>query len=98
MRDMTTKYQVTLTVPGRHYSPVSWNCKRDGKPTTVSLGKYVESFEASTRPGGVNAHLGVEVVSSAQIRLNDGSRKIVTEYTRETASGPAMFTLITEIL
>lgn len=90
-----TKYQVTVTVPGRHYSPASWNCKRNGRPTEASLRKYVESFEASTRPGGVNAHLGIEVVARAEIRLNDGSGKIVAEYKRERIGRP-LFDVVTE--
>lgn len=89
------KYQVTVTVPGRRYSPASWNCKRYGRPTEANLRKYVESFEASTRPGGCNAHLGIEVVARAEVRLNDGSGKVVAEYKREPIGG-VMFQAVTE--
>jgi hypothetical protein len=98
MRDTTTKYQVRVTVPGRHYSPASWHCKRDGRPTGTNLREYVERFEASTQPGGVNAHLGIEIVASARILLNDGSGTVVTEYIREVTPAADMFVLITEIV
>lgn len=80
MRDTTTKYQVRLKVSGYGFPPMSWNCKRDGRPTAANLQKFVESFEASTREGGVNAHLGATKVTRAAIMLNDGSRKLVAEY------------------
>jgi hypothetical protein len=81
MRDTTTKYQVRLKVSGYGFPPMSWNCKRDGRPTAANLKKFVESFEASTRKGGANAHLGATTVSRAAICLNDGSRKVVVSYT-----------------
>jgi hypothetical protein len=71
---------------------MSWNCRRDGRPTAANLQKFVESFEASTRPGGVNAHLGATTVTKAMIMLNDGSRKLVAEY--EAPKAP-LFMLIT---
>lgn len=92
MRDTTTKYQVRIKVSGYGFPPMSWNCKRDGRPTGANLKKFVESFEASTRPGGCNAHLGATTVTKAAICLNDGSRKKVAEY--EAPKAP-LFTLIT---
>ena len=45
-----TKYQVKIVVPGYVYSPMSWNCRRDGRPSADNLAKFVKSFEDSTRP------------------------------------------------
>ena len=92
MRDTTTKYQVRIKVDRYGFPPMSWNCRRDGRPTAGNLRKFVESFEASTRPGGVNAHLGSTTVTKAMIMLNDGSRKLVAEY--EAPKAP-LFMLVT---
>ena len=91
-RTVTTKYQVTLYAPGMSGMPYCWNVKRDGMPTGDNLRKHVEGFEASTREGGVNAHLGEVRVPRAAIRLNDGSRQLVAEY--EAPRAP-LFMLVT---
>lgn len=98
MRDTTTKYQVTIHVPGVCYTPTAWNCKRDGRPNEGNLRMYVARFEASTLPGGVNAHLGIEIVKSAQIRRNDGSAEVVASYVNPGVPGAASAMLITEQL
>ena len=90
-----TKYQISLLTAGVGFTPYSWNCRRDGRPTEANLRKHVESFEASTREGGVNAHLGEVTVLRAVIRLNDGRGKVVAEYKRQLIGG-AMFQTVTE--
>ena len=92
----TTKYQVRLYVPGYNYSPASWNCRRDGRPTGDNLREYVLNFEASTQPGGVNAHLGVNEVESARITLNEYMGATVAEYRRAEKIGSRMFEVVTE--
>jgi hypothetical protein len=92
----TTKYQIRIEVKsGPGHMPMSWNCKRDGRPTEANLRRWVESYEASTRPGGVNAHLGPETITRARILLNDGSGKLVAEYKPEIIGG-ALFQTVTE--
>lgn len=91
-----TKYQIQLDIPGCHIMPMSWNCKRDGRPNTDNLRKFVKGWEASTLPGGVNAHLGRTNIRSAKIVLNDGSLKIVTSYEAPGVHRGYMFEVITE--
>ena len=79
-RDATSKYAIQLVVPGYRYSPACWNCRRNGRPTAANLIRYIESFEASTRPGGCNAHLGETRVSSAYIRLNEYAGQVVASF------------------
>jgi hypothetical protein len=71
-RTATSKYAVSITVPGYRYSLASWRCNQSGRPTDANLARYVEAFEASTRPGGCNAHLGEQYVSSAYVKVNSG--------------------------
>jgi hypothetical protein len=86
-----TAYAVDMTVPGYRYSPASWHCKRNGRPTAANLAAYVASFEASTMPGGVNAHLGATRVASARIRRNTYAGDTVATY----APAPQpMFTVV----
>ena len=91
-----TKYQIRIEVPGAHYMPMSWNCKRSGRPTEANLRKWVIGFEASTLPGGCNAHLGPEIVRKATVLLNDGSQTVVAEYSNPIKLGALSFTLVTE--
>jgi hypothetical protein len=79
-RDRTTKYQIQLDIPGCQILPMSWNCKRDGRPNTANIRKFVRSWEDSTRPGGVNSHLGRTNIRAATILLNDGSLTRVVTY------------------
>lgn len=72
-RSYTPRYVCEIVVPGTYHTPMSWDVKSRygargyGKPTDANLKKYVEGFEASTKPGGVNAHLGETIVTSARI-------------------------------
>jgi hypothetical protein len=77
---LTSKYQVRIFSPAHNYSPASWNCRRDGRPTDANLARYVESFEASTRPGGVNAHLGETRILRAVIAVNEYGGDVVARY------------------
>ena len=77
---LTTKYQVRISVPGYSYPPMSWNCRRDGRPTDANLREYVLNFEASTQPDGVNAHLGVTVVRLHSLLVNDCQGTVVSRY------------------
>lgn len=56
------------------HTPSEWRSRKQGqipsygKPTAENLKAYVEHFEASTKEGGCNAHLGLTVVFSAFIK------------------------------
>jgi hypothetical protein len=80
MRDTTSKYVVHIVEAGLAQGlPISWNCKRDGRPTDANLAKYVEAYEASTRRGGMNEHLGATTVMNA--RINELGGATVAAYT-----------------
>ena len=50
-----------------------------GTPNAKNLAAYVAKFEASTAPGGVNAHLGVTKVLSAKI-VRQADHEILATY------------------
>jgi hypothetical protein len=58
-----------------------------GAPTPANLRKYVQRFEASTKPGGANAHLGETRIVLARI-VNQDTNETVAEYK------PAMFEVV----
>jgi hypothetical protein len=60
-------FVVEMTLAKGHATPVEWRTKVQGKPNNENLAKDIAFFEASCRPGGVNAHLGETVVTSARI-------------------------------
>lgn len=85
MRDTTPTYVVRI-FDGRYgYTPSAWRVtsktqvRADGRPTADNLKRYVESFEASTRPGGANAHLGETKILRATITRNfPGAQPVAT--------------------
>lgn len=78
-RTVTPTFALTLRVPGFYMTPSGWDCKRQGRPSDATLAAAVEMFEASTRPGGCNAHLGTTVVSSAKV-VRQSTGDVVAEY------------------
>lgn len=77
----TTPAYVVQIADGRYrYAGSAWVVATDGKPTEANLRRYVESFEASTRPGGANAHLGEVRVLRASIRRNVPAGQTVATY------------------
>lgn len=83
-RSTTPRYRLELKGTGGTFPPQSWNKRAGGPltPTDAELRRWVESFEASTRKGGSNAHLGPTVIWSAQVvRQKDG--QVIARY-----SGP----------
>ena len=79
-RDTATAYVVDISTPGYRWTPAAWNCRTMGRPTAANLRRHVEGFEASTRPGGVNAHLGATLVTRASIRRNALGGAVVATY------------------
>ena len=55
-------------------------CKGCGAPNAKNLGRYVEAFEASTRAGGANEHLGEAEVVWAAVSRNYGGSPAIAEY------------------
>lgn len=77
----TPKYALSIKISGNcTASKMAWSCRDAGRPTDRNLAKWVEGFEASTRPGGCNAHLRPTVVWSAVVTRNNGSNEVVAEY------------------
>jgi hypothetical protein len=64
---------MTITGTARR-TPAEWRTRKQGqapgygKATPENLQAYVKHFEASTKEGGCNAHLGLTVVFSAFIK------------------------------
>lgn len=90
-RSLTFTFRVKLVVHSaetgqpRTYTPFAWRVKESGRPTDENLAAYVQAFEDSTKPGGVNAHLGREVVSSAKVR-RQSTGEVVATYTAPVAT------------
>lgn len=64
--------------PSRTYKEtVAWK-KAFGKPTEENLKAFVKTFEDATKPNGVNAHLGLTVVTSATIRSQETGAVLAT--------------------
>lgn len=85
-------YTVEVTLAKGVATPSEWRMKqtaaqvRQGVPahgaaTVENLKKYCLDVEASTQPGGVNAHLGVIVIIAARIRDNQ-TGTVICIYTR----------------
>jgi hypothetical protein len=69
-RIVTPKYVVEVEVSGPYrHTRAPWR-REYGRPNAIDLGKYVAKFEASTRPGGANEHIGPTTVLRARIKLN----------------------------
>lgn len=79
-RSVKSKYAVRMTVAGFGITPACWNSQQAGRPTAENLRRYVAAFEASTEPGGCNAHLGVTKVLEADIRENEFMGAVVARY------------------
>ena len=94
MSSTTPTYVVELTIPGTRNTPSAWNCKNDGRPTEANLANYVQTYERSTRPGGVNDHLGPETVTSARIRRNTCYGDVVARYVAPKPEPAPMFSVI----
>lgn len=83
-RDYTPTHAVEMHGDASHrYTPAIWPTKHAGRPTAKNLAAYIRTFEDSTQFGGVNAHLGVTKIVSAQIVKNDGSREVVAHFARQ---------------
>jgi hypothetical protein len=80
-RPVTSKYAISITIPG--YPPIlaAWHCGQSGRPTEANLARRIEVFEASTRQGGCNDHLGEQYVTRAHVKVNTPTGEIVATYT-----------------
>lgn len=76
---MTPAYRVEIEVEGFYFTPAAWPTKDAGRPSDANLAAYVKVLEDSTREGGVNAHLGVTTVRSAQI-VRQADAEIVASF------------------
>jgi hypothetical protein len=96
-RDTTPAYVVEVSTPGYRWTPAEWRVRTRGqlpgygKPTDANLAAFVRRFEESSRPGGVNAHLGATRVASAQVRRNTFGGDTVATY---QADPEPLFTVV----
>lgn len=70
-RDRTFTYRVEVadvSLDGRRARwQAGWSVPQDGRPSDQRLESWVEQYEASTRPGNVNDHLGITSVTRASV-------------------------------
>jgi hypothetical protein len=82
---LVTFTEITKDGP-RQSTPMEWRTKSAtnrpgyGKPTAENLKAFVERFEASTKPGGCNDHLGLSIVTSAKI-VRQATKEVLATYT-----------------
>lgn len=78
------RFIVQYTVGRGFWTPSEWRVRARGvvpgmgRPTLVNLKKQVTLAEASTQPGGVNAHLGITKITSAKIIDQDSGETLAT--------------------
>lgn len=75
-RSFTPQYAVEFKTDNGRWTPQGWR----GRATPARLRQFCLDYEASTQPGGVNAHLGATRILAARIVTNRGERILVTEY------------------
>lgn len=87
-RSITWKYRIEMQATGGYYTPARWDTKHAGRPTDLTLARHIELFEASTREGGCNAHLGAVTVTSAEV-IRQADATVVAAYTRPALAAAA---------
>jgi hypothetical protein len=75
---------MTLVTGRKHANVVSWDVQQDGPANEQSLRGFVRSMEQSTREGGVNAHLGAELIVAARL-VRQSSGQTVARFKRGTS-------------
>lgn len=75
-RTVTPKYAVHVrTSDGSHMDPFAWQVRAqygrpgDGRPNSANLVRWVESYNKSFEPGGVNERVGC-YITHAELREN----------------------------
>jgi hypothetical protein len=72
-RSRAITYALHMQSRGYSYTPSEWRVRARygargyGAPTDANLEQHIRAFEASTQPGGANAHLGPTTISRAWI-------------------------------
>jgi hypothetical protein len=82
----TVRFTVHYSVDHGVWTPGEWRMRprfngqapAHGQATPENLKKHVEHVEASTQPGGVNAHIGVTKILSARIVDNFTGETLAT--------------------
>lgn len=83
-RSTTPKYRVEAIFFDGTRTRGAWQVRSnvghsDGKPCDINLSRWAADLEASTQPGGANAHLQPIVVASACI-VEQATSRIVAQY------------------
>lgn len=58
----------------------AWETKYAGRPSDATLAAHVKVAEAATLPGGVNAHLGAERITTARV-VRQSTGEVVATFT-----------------
>ncbi len=88
-KSRTFTYRLEFVCVSRaHYTPQEWRVRSHrlygpgfGAPTTENIDKWVTGFENSMKPGGANAHLGMDQVTHAQV-IDQRTDEIVATWSR----------------
>jgi hypothetical protein len=87
-RTVTPKYAVEVTHGSMaiQSTPSAWNSKQNGRPTEKNLKAWVDAYNESLKPGGVNQHLtenwpieSARIIKAVILR-NDGSREEIATW------------------
>lgn len=78
---VTSKYRVEVICKTLRMDPFSWRVKDHGKPTAENLERFVETLNASFRPGGVNAHVGDggSIIHARLVRNVSSPQQVICE-------------------
>jgi hypothetical protein len=77
------RIETFLSLSGKvSHTSMAWK-KEYGKPTTANIDKWVTAYEESCKPGGCNAHLGIDPVVSVEIKRNVSGGEVVATWERK---------------
>lgn len=85
-KSTTPAHVVKVTLAsGAYSSPMAWPTKYAGKANAKNLAKWVDAYNASMKPGGVNAHLNDSVLK-AVLKKNGYAGEVVATWAAPAAT------------
>ena len=85
-KSYTPTFRVEYRDNTRKNGHMTWDCKRDGRPTVANLEKWRQGYNESFNPGGVN--FGVSQAVGVVIHIV--SAKLIRQATGETVAETTM--------